>query len=253
MSLSIEQWHSRFCEQARWTEALRAHIFSQAEIRRSRRILEVGCGTGAVTTSVTREIPTAKVFGVDIDPSRLSFARLHDRASAYAAGDGKRLPFPDRSMDLVVCHYLLLWVPSPEQALREMARVVRTEGWVVALAEPDYSARIDYPESLVELGRLQRQALLRQGANPDIGREVAPLFHACGLQIIETGILGARWAFPADESAQKSEWDVLRSDLQGTVPAKRLEAFRRADQAAYRDGTRILFLPTFYCLGRRKK
>jgi SAM-dependent methyltransferase len=253
MSLSIEQWHGRYCEQARWTESLRAHFFSRPEIRRSGRILEVGCGTGAVSSSVALEIPTAKITGVDIDLPRLNFARSHDPAGMYAAGDGKRLPFPDRAFDLVFCHYLLLWVPSPEQVLREMARAVRPEGWVIALAEPDYSARIDYPPPLDELGGLQRRALRSQGADPDIGRKVATLFHECGLQIIETGILGARWTFPADQSSRQSEWDVLRSDLQGTISEERLEAFHRADQAAYQDGTRVLFLPTFYCLGYRKK
>jgi SAM-dependent methyltransferase len=253
MSLSIEQWHRRYCEQARWTESLRAHFFSRPEIRRSRRILEVGCGTGAVSSSIAREIPTAVITGVDIDLPRLTFARSHDPTGTYAAGNGRQLPFPARAFDLVFCHYLLLWVRSPEQVLREMARAVRPEGWVIALAEPDYSARIDYPQSLAELGDLQRQALRNQGADPDIGRKVATLFHESGLQIIETGILGARWTFPADESTRQSEWDVLRSDLQGTVPEERLEAFYRADQAAYQDGTRILFLPTFYCLGRRMK
>jgi ubiquinone/menaquinone biosynthesis C-methylase UbiE len=41
-------WHNRFLQQAGWTRDLRTYLFAQAGIERARRVLEVGCGTGAV-------------------------------------------------------------------------------------------------------------------------------------------------------------------------------------------------------------
>ncbi|MGD0174639.1 MAG: methyltransferase domain-containing protein [Anaerolineales bacterium] len=253
MPLSIDDWHKRFCQQARWTESLRAHFFSRMDLGRLKRILEVGCGTGAVSASVARELPSAMVTGVDLNIRRLEFARSHDPASAYAAGDGKRLPFPARAFDLVLCHFLLLWIPSPMLALREMARVVRPGGWVIALAEPDHSARIDYPPPLEELGAAQTAALERQGADPAFGRRLADLFATAGLSVEETGILGSQdnHAEPSGEDSEL-EWKVLKEDIGQAISESDWEKFRQADSGARRCGERVLFVPTFYCSGLRK-
>jgi ubiquinone/menaquinone biosynthesis C-methylase UbiE len=253
MPLSIEDWHNRFCQQACWTESLRTHFFSRKDIGRLQRILEVGCGTGAVSSSVARELPSAKVSGVDMNIRRLEFARSHDPASAYAAGDGKQLPFPARAFDLVLCHFLLLWIPSPMLALREMARVVRPGGWVIALAEPDHSARIDYPPPLEELGAAQTAALERQGADPALGRRLAELFAAAGLSIEETGILGSQDNH-SEQTGEDSEleWKVLKEDIGQEISESDWEKFRQADMGARRRGERILFIPTFYCFARQK-
>jgi ubiquinone/menaquinone biosynthesis C-methylase UbiE len=254
MPLSIEEWHNRFCQQARWTEPLRAHLFSRPPIRRAQRILEVGCGTGAVSSAVAREIPSAKVAGLDIDIPRLGFARSHDPASAYVAGDGVRLPFPPGAFDLVLCHYLLLWIPSPVEALREMTRVARPGGWVIALAEPDHSARIDYPSPLEELGAAQTAALTRQGADPALGRRLAELFADAGLIVEETGILGSQ-DMPAEQrrSECELEWKILQEDIGQGISKSEWEKFRRADSDARRNGDRVLFVPTFYCLAQHGK
>lgn len=254
MPLSMDDWHNRFCQQACWTESLRAHFFSRKDLGRLRRILEVGCGTGAVSASVARELPSAKVIGVDLNIRRLEFARSHAPASAFAAGDGKQLPFPPRAFDLVLCHYLLLWIPSPLLALREMARVVRPGGWVIALAEPDHTARIDFPPPLDELGRLQMEALRRQGADPALGRRLASLFADAGLSVEETGILGSQdiHSVRPDEDSEL-EWRILKEDVGPAVTSSEWERFRKADSAARNRRERILFVPTFYCFALRKK
>jgi ubiquinone/menaquinone biosynthesis C-methylase UbiE len=253
MSLFIQEWHERFRQQARWTESLRAHFFFREDVRRSQRILEVGCGTGAVSSAVARDFPKASVAGVDIDRQRLNFARSHDPACAYAAGDGRQLPFPARAFDLVFCHFLLLWIPSPAQALREMARVVRPGGWVIALAEPDHAARIDFPPPLESLGKVQTEALRRQGADPALGRRLASLFADAGLSVEETGILGSqdlRSRRPDEDS--DLEWRILEEDVGPALASSEWETFRRIDSDARRRGERVLFVPTFYCFALRK-
>ncbi len=253
MPLSIEEWHNRFCQQARWTESLRAHFFSRMDLGRLDRILEVGCGTGALSAALARDHPAAKVSGVDLDIRRLEFARSHDPACAYAAGDARRLPFPARAFDAVLCHFLLLWIPSPAAAVREMARVVRPGGWVIALAEPDHTARIDFPLPLERLGGLQTDALRRQGADPTLGRRLAELFANSGLSVEETGILGAQ-VIPAEPSGGDSEleWRILKEDIGPRVSESEWETFRKANSVSRERGARVLFVPTFYCFGRRR-
>jgi SAM-dependent methyltransferase len=253
MPLSVEEWHNRFCQQARWTEPLRAHFFFRRNLGNPHRILEVGCGTGAVSASIAREQPSAKVAGLDLDLPRLQFARSHDSACVYAAGDARRLPFPAGAFDIVLCHFLLLWIPSPVKALREMARVARPGGWVLALAEPDYTARIDSPATLEPLGAAQTEALRRQGADVSLGRHLAEVFAEAGLGVVETGVLASPEAAGKQNDADSElEWKILKEDTGRSFSESEWEKFRRADSAARRRGERILYVPTYYCFARRE-
>jgi SAM-dependent methyltransferase len=252
MTFTLEDWHQRFEQQAGWTESLRAHIFSRAGIRSARRILEVGCGTGVITTSAAREYSSIKVIGVDIDIPRLRFGRSRDRISEYVGGDALRLPFGEEEFDLTFCHFLLLWVSEPEQALREMVRVTRRGGWVAAFAEPDHTARIDYPPSLAEFGRLQTISLQRQGADPEAGRKLAGLFSGAGLCLEECGVLESKFN-PGGQAAADTELEmkVLREDLGEQISDIAWKIFAEADRAVRSCGRRVLFVPTFYAAGTR--
>ena len=94
-----------------------------------------------------------------------------------------------------------------------MRRVTRPGGWVLAMAEPDYGGRIDYPEDLIYLGELQETALRRQGAETRLGRRLSALFHAAGLQEVETGVLGGQWRDAPSLEDLAREWEVLEVDL----------------------------------------
>lgn len=248
MPLSLREWDERYRQQAGWTAAMRAYLLALIDLSARSRILEVGCGTGAVT-SWLRERTLAKVFGVDLEVAAVRFANTVDRGASFAAGDGLHLPFAAGQFDAVTCHFLLLWIQQPGRALDEMVRVTRSGGAVIAFAEPDYGGRIDHPAALAELGRQQTAALHSQGADPRMGRQLSGLFHAAGLRSVETGVLGGQWqGAPAPEQLA-AEWDVIRSDLGSSLPAAELEDLRRQDEAAWQSGARVLFVPTFYAIG----
>ena len=73
-----------------------------------------------------------------------------------------------------------------------MKRVTKSSGYVLALAEPDYTARIDQPDELVALGKWQNELLQRQGADIGLGVRLAGLFFRAGIKIIETGAIQSR-------------------------------------------------------------
>jgi len=97
-------------------------------------VLEVGCGTGYFTRHAAARLPDSRVAGLDLDEARLGYARA--RAAApnlrFETGDLARLPFEDGRFDLVYCRFVLVHAPDPTQAVREMARVARPGGRVVA-------------------------------------------------------------------------------------------------------------------------
>ena len=247
--LDLQTWHARFSAQATWTRDLRAHLFPRADLSRARRILEVGAGTGAITSDL-HELSSARIYGVDLEPERMAFAHEFDPRTRFSTGDGLDLPFASATFDIAYCHFLLLWVARPRETLMEMVRVVKPGGYVLALAEPDYGGRIDYPLELAEIGCLQAEALRGQGAEPERGRKLGALFQSSGMEEIEVGVLGGRWQLPARVEDWEAEWEILANDLDGTVPADDLARWKETDRDAWKRGERILFVPTFYAWGR---
>jgi SAM-dependent methyltransferase len=241
--------HRRYEEQARWTSQIRRRLYGRAGLTGRRGVLEVGCGTGAVC----RELPALTegiVLGLDIDAAALGLASQDSPAIEFLVADGFHIPLADASMDAALCHFLLLWVQDPLSILDEMARVTRSGGSVMALAEPDYGGRVDYPGVLQEMGALQRQALRRRGADPLIGRRLRALFHETGLEGVYVGVLGGEWDDREEQDVFRSEWHTWREDMRDEMSESQIDAYRDGAERAWRSGGHILFVPTFYALGR---
>ncbi len=239
-----QDWHARYLQQARWTSSVRRFLFQQASRLQLRSVLEVGCGSGVILGEL-QEYFEAKVFGIDIDLQMLRFARSLNRDFQVGCADGLQLPFPKSAFSITCCHFYLLWVTNPPQAVGEMARVTRPGGYVLAAAEPDYGGRVDYPDELAELGRRQGEALRRQGADPSAGRKIKALFHQAGLRNVRAGVMGGEWGEVPEPGLVDSEWKVLESELGGD-----LSGLKVIDASAWANGERILYVPTFYAIGQ---
>lgn len=239
-------WHRRYLQQAKWTRDLRRYLFEQAGLARAGRVLEVGCGTGAILSELP---PHLGLHGLDIDPAALAQCRLHAPAASLLQGDARQLPYANETFDLVYCHFLLLWVKDPLQTLLEMKRVARTGAGILAFAEPDYEARRDEPPELVPLGQWQTEALRRQGADPGLGATLADLFFRAGIRIVETGPIRSVETDPASDEWEV-EWAVIESDLAGSVPSADLQRMRELDRGARLRGERMLHVPTYFVWGR---
>jgi SAM-dependent methyltransferase len=239
-------WHARFLQQAGWTRDLRAYLFDRAGMANARAVLETGCGTGALLMDLATP---ATIHGLDLDPVRLAEAQTHVPAARLTRGDACYLPYPNASFDITFCHYLLLWVRNPLEALLEMRRVTHPGGAVLALAEPDYISRVDKPDSLAPLGRWQAESLRRQGADPGLGARLAELFVQAGIRLIETGPIkeGGKRSLAPDE--RELEWAVMEADLTGIVPGKEIQRMKILEEQAWQSRTRVLHVPTYFAYG----
>jgi ubiquinone/menaquinone biosynthesis C-methylase UbiE len=239
-------WHERYTQQARWTRDLRAYLFDKAGLKNASRVLEVGCGTGAILSEIDSP---ASLHGLDLSRAALTEARLHAPRASLIHADALSLPYADYTFDITFCHFLLLWVRDPLAAVREMARATRPQGHVLALAEPDYSQRVDRPKSLAPLGKWQAEALRSQGADPSFGARLAETFARAGIEVIETGTIQPSRNEASREEREK-EWAVLEADLAASVSGEDIHNMKLLDEQAWERGERVLFVPTYFVWGR---
>jgi ubiquinone/menaquinone biosynthesis C-methylase UbiE len=99
------------------------------------RVLDVGCGSGAVTRDIARRVGRGGLaVGLDQSPALLAVARelayeagVADRVE-FREGSALRLPFPECSFDVVVAVTVLSHVPGGDAAIPELVRVLRPGG-----------------------------------------------------------------------------------------------------------------------------
>jgi ubiquinone/menaquinone biosynthesis C-methylase UbiE len=106
------------------------------------RLLEVGCGVGAVLGILGGAFPGVELAGVDIEERQIEAAREHLAGLGLRAdlrvADAVQLPYPDASFDHVWMMWFLEHVADPVTVLREARRVLVTGGELTAI-EVDYN------------------------------------------------------------------------------------------------------------------
>jgi len=243
---SASQWHRQLARQERWTRALRSHLYRRINLWARDRVLDVGCGDGVITSKIASRC-RGRVTG--LDRSFVLLTEALDSGASLVRADAQSLPFADEAFDAALCHMTLLWVEEPGLAVLELARVTAPGGAVVAMAEPDYGGRIDYPEDLT-IGPLMSRALQREGAHPRVGRRLKEMFVNAGLAV-EVGMLNCAWNDEGLRREFEEDWDLLEATAQDLVAPGELEALKRRDLRALDEGIRVTVMPIFWAIGRK--
>ncbi|UCF35151.1 MAG: methyltransferase domain-containing protein [Phycisphaerales bacterium] len=171
-------------------------------VRRSgMRILEVGCGTGAIARRVAAEVDPGEVVGVDREETQLETARRLAAAGRienirFVHGQAESLPFAAASFDAAYARFLLEHVPDPLRVVVEMTRVVKPGGWVCAFEwEEDCNAM--YPESpaIIRVWRGIHELQRLRGGDPFVARKLYAIFCRAGLGAVEAQ--GRAWTLTA--------------------------------------------------------
>jgi ubiquinone/menaquinone biosynthesis C-methylase UbiE len=105
------------------------------------RVLEIGCGTGAITRALAARPTVSEVVGVEPSPGLVKRARglaATLPAISFMEADGRDVPLPEESFDVVVVHTVLSHVPGPDRVVAEAFRLLRPGGWA-AFFDGDYA------------------------------------------------------------------------------------------------------------------
>ncbi len=118
-----------------------------SRIARGQAVLDVGCGTGALTRELVRRSgPSGTVIGLDVNPGMLRVAERAVPGASYCVAAAENLPFPDERFAAVTSQFTLMFFEDRSRALSEMQRVLQPEGrlslavWTAIETSPGYAA-----------------------------------------------------------------------------------------------------------------
>lgn len=104
---------------------------------RDRKILEVGCGTGAMVNELAGR--GYSVIGTDISQEAIKYGRQKYPGLSLEAGPAQRLPYPPEMFDLVISFDVFEHIPQIDEHLQEVHRVLRPGGYYLFQTPNKYS------------------------------------------------------------------------------------------------------------------
>lgn len=181
------------------------------------RLLEVGCGVGAVLAVLGQEFPGIRLHGVDIEPKQLDYARGYlGRAGVEATlvnADAGALPFEHESFDHVWMMWFLEHVPEPLAVLREARRVL-VRGGMITTIEVDYSTCRAEPSTpaFERLVRVMVQGMAAAGWS-DAGTRLPEWLKEAEFREVDPGERSFWWQSEDLDGQSSYAADVIESAL----------------------------------------
>lgn len=171
-----------------WRDEL---ILEQTRLEPGTRLLEIGCGVGAVLVILAQAFDGIRLCGVDIDERQIDFARSHLRHHGLDAdlrqADALDLPYRRGSFDHVWMMWFLEHLREPVAALREARRVLAPGGELTAI-EVDYNTVFASPSTKAIDGLLSSMCRAMQASgHSDAGSRLPGWLTEAGFGFVDPG------------------------------------------------------------------
>jgi SAM-dependent methyltransferase len=183
----------------RYSVPLAPQFADFAAIAAGQRVLDVGCGPGALTAELVRRLGPAAVSAIDPSETFVAAAQERHPGVSVQRAAAEQLPFEDQTFDAALAQLVVHFMADAVAGLREMARVTRRHGVVAACVwdlaggqaplSPFWEAARELDPDVEDESRL---AGAREG-------HLAQLFPAAGLHEIEESALSVHVEHPSFE------------------------------------------------------
>ena len=109
-------------------------------------LLDIGCGTGMLTSLISKEMPKSTLTGVDLSDKMIAQAMKKNLPNAtFAVGDAENLDYADESFDAIICILSIHHHPNYHKTLAGMMRMLKPNGTVIICEmTPPYFMRFMY-------------------------------------------------------------------------------------------------------------
>jgi ubiquinone/menaquinone biosynthesis C-methylase UbiE len=179
-------------------------------------VLDVGCGTGALTFAIAKSERVSKIVGLDLSEAFLGFARskTDDPRISFESGDAQNLRFSNASFDQCLALLVMRFIPDAPKAAREMRRVTRPGG-IVATAMWDTTGDNELNDSLSDAALSLDPNAPQEKDMPGVygtAQELMSLWSAAGIRNIEV----KNMVFPCGFESFDDFWQPL---TEGQGPA----------------------------------
>jgi ubiquinone/menaquinone biosynthesis C-methylase UbiE len=116
----------------RYSALLAPQLADLAGVGSGQRVLDVGCGPGALTSELVERVGASKVSAVDPSEQFVAAARERHPGVDVRRASAEELPFADGEFDAALAQLVVHFMADPVRGLVEMARVTRPDGVVAA-------------------------------------------------------------------------------------------------------------------------
>ena len=188
------------------------------------RLLEIGCGAGAVLGVLGQTFPQLHLAGIDWQASQIAYAKQHLKNLGLSnidlrVGDATQLPWANESFDHIYSIWFLEHLSTPENVLQEAYRVLKPGG-TITLNETDYRSIVIYPESdnYRYLQDSLCELLLHAGGNPYIGRTLGLLLQKIGFYPVKNVPLTFHYFQGVNKQELQDFIEYIYTWLAPTVP-----------------------------------
>jgi len=196
------------------------------DLKPNMKVLDAGCGTGAITRKMASKVFPEEACGVDIDPIFVSEANKlaadeHIANVSFALGNIDGLKYESGTFDLSFCRLVLMHVKDPVKTVAELKRVTKKDG-VVAASDTDDGGLLTFPATpkFSALWAKYGEKALRRGENRHIGRELYSIFSKAGLNQINIHPLPVYSTGQAPETLKmliSVRVQIIRSDIDAMI------------------------------------
>ena len=180
----------------RYSVPLAPNFASFADVAGGQRVLDVGCGPGALATELVKRLGALAVVAVDPSSSFVEATRERLPGVDVRQASAEELPFADRSFDAALAQLVVHFMADPVAGLAEMARVTRVGGTVAATVW-DHAGGNGPLGMFWDAARTIDPGLVDESGLPGAREGHLPeLFAAAGLREIEASTLSVSIEHP---------------------------------------------------------